>query len=757
MLISLFDFPKYTNMCTQLLLSPPWSIVLLFMFLSVDLTWAQSVELLGFSPQNTQTQLDLEQAFDKQLNAQHLDQWMKRLSARPHYIGSPYDKENVDFMAEQFRSWGFETEIETFHVLLPLPKLRKLELIAPSSYKASLIADAIEGDPSTAQGKELLPSYNCFSIDGDVTAELVFVNYGVPADYEELERQGIDVRGKIVIAKYYGSWRGIKPKVAAEKGAIGCIIYSDPKDDGYYRGDVYPKGAFKPADGVQRGSVLDMPLYPGDPLTPGYGATKDARRLDRESAPTLTKIPVLPISYEDALPLLEALEGPVAPPDWRGALPITYHIGPGPAKVHLELSFDWKLRPAYNVIAKLRGSTYPDQWVIRGNHHDAWVHGANDPISGMVAVMEEARVVAELAKSGFPPKRTMVYCAWGAEEPGLLGSTEWVEHHAEELRQKAVAYVNSDGNGRGFLSAGGSHSLEKFFDQVARSVTDPQTSVSVYDRWRARKMARGGSAPAHFEMYAVGSGSDYSPFIQHLGIASFNLGFGGENAGGEYHTIFDTYAHYKRFKDPEFEYGIALAQIAGHTSLRLANADVLPFDFTHASRTIASYAEQLMKLADQQRSKIQQENRLIMEGLYQLAADPTRTFVTPSVQAEVPFFNFAPIQNGLHHVNEAAQAYQKAYQHSSFDSQQLETLNQHLMGLERSLTRDHGLPGRSWYKHHIYAPGFYTGYGVKTLPGVREAIEQGDYQQAQEQIEILGEILQGFAKGIQQATDMLNE
>ncbi|HMB64894.1 MAG TPA: PA domain-containing protein, partial [Eudoraea sp.] len=349
--------------------------------LAVSVGTSQS--MIGFKPENALKQLQLEKAFDDKLSADNLDAWMRRMAAEPHWVGTDYGKENAEWMAREFKSWGYETKIDTYHVLFPYPKVRVLELTSPSSYRAKLTAVAVEGDAYTAQGDALLPSYNAFSTDGEVEGELVFVNYGIPADYEELEKLGIDVKGKIVIAKYYGSWRGIKPKLAAEKGAIGCIIYSDPRDDGFVRGDVYPKGAFKNKTGVQRGSVMDMPLYPGDVLTPGYGATKEAARLGRADAPTITKIPVLPISYEDAQPLLEALAGPVAPGSWRGGLPITYHIGPGPARVHLKLEFDWQLKPAYNVIAKLEGNKYPDQWVMRGNHHDAWVHGASDPVSGM--------------------------------------------------------------------------------------------------------------------------------------------------------------------------------------------------------------------------------------------------------------------------------------------------------------------------------------------------------------------------------------
>ncbi|MFK7923071.1 MAG: transferrin receptor-like dimerization domain-containing protein, partial [Bacteroidia bacterium] len=631
----------------------------------------------------------------------------------------------------------------------------KLEMIAPTRYKAKLMESEMEGDPATGQVEESLPPYNCFSIDGDVTAELVFVNYGIPADYEALERLGISVEGKIVIAKYYGSWRGIKPKLAAEKGAIGCLIYSDPADDGFARGDVYPEGAFKHQSGVQRGSVLDMPLYPGDPLTPGYGATADAERLDIKDAPTLTKIPVLPISYEDALPLLTALEGPVAPGNWRGALPITYHIGPGPAQVRLQLEFDWQLRPAHNVIAKMPGSTYPDEWVIRGNHHDAWVHGANDPISGMVTVLEEARALGELVKAGQRPKRTIVYCAWGAEEPGLLGSTEWVEHHAAELKQKAVAYINSDGNGRGFLSVGGSHSLESFFDQIPRSVDDPQKDMTIYDRWHAMQQVRGRGNPDHYKLSALGSGSDYSPFIQHLGIASLNLGFGGENSGGEYHTNFDTYPHYTRFKDPGFAYGIALTKIAGRTTLRLANADIIPLDFVEAVNTIATYQQEVIKLGDDLRQQTEEENQLITSGAYAAVADPQKLFVPRTPKEAVPYFNFAPLQNAMEAVYQAANTYAQAQNSGNPNAKQQAALNQKLIQMERALTREAGLPIRPWYRHHIYAPGFYTGYGVKTLPGVREAIEQRDWVLAQKQIEILAELLTHYAEEISAASEIL--
>jgi N-acetylated-alpha-linked acidic dipeptidase len=713
----------------------------LFLFLFFFSFLSAQNSVIGFSTDNAAEQLKLESAFEKNLNATNLDNWMQRMAAEPHWVGTKYGEDNAKWIQKQFKSWGYDAKIETYDILFPYPTERVLELLGPTPYKAKLTAVPVDGDPFTAQGDALLPSYNAFSIDGDVTAELVFVNYGIPKDYEELEKLGISVKGKIVIAKYQGSWRGIKPKLAAENGAIGCIIYSDPHDDGYGQGDVYPQGAYKNKTGVQRGSVMDMPTYPGDVLTPGYAATKDAKRLDRKDAPTITKIPVLPISYEDAQPLLAALEGPVAPTLWRGGLPITYHIGPGPAKVHLKLTFDWKLVPAHNVIATMKGTDFPDQWVMRGNHHDAWVHGANDPVSGMVALMEEARVVGELAKKGQKPKRTLVYCAWDAEEPGLIGSTEWVEDHKKELQQKVVAYINTDGNGRGFLGAGGSHSLQAMVKEVAGTVKDPQTGVSIKERKIARQMVSGGDDT--FNLYALGSGSDYTPFIQHAGIASLNLGFGGENGGGEYHTIYDTYPHYKRFKDPNFAYGVALANTAGRITLRLANADVLPFDFKEWYTTVSGYWEEIKTDADQMRKAVEKHNKLVKSNAFVLASDPQKEFNEPLAKKDIPYLNFAPVQNELASLNTTIKMLSLANGiHISKTKQ--EVLNQKLIGAERMLTAEKGLPRRPWFKHQIYAPGFYTGYGVKTLPGVREAIEQKDWKEAQEQITVLSNTLQSF-------------
>ena len=730
-----------------------FSALLIVFSMSTSILDAQDL-IMGFPEEETDAQITLEAKFDALLNADNLNSWMKYLTAQPHHVGSPYDKKVVDFVAAKFEEWGYQVRIEKFDVLFPTPKLRLVEMLAPTTYKASLIEPPVKGDPYSDQTKEALPGYNAFSVDGDVTADLVFVNYGIPEDYVELERRGISVEGKIVIAKYAGSWRGIKPKLAAEKGAIGCLIYSDPEDDGYYRGDVYPKGPFKNEYGIQRGSVMDMPMAPGDPLTPGYGATDDAVRIDIKEANTLTKIPVLPISYHDALPLLTALEGPVVPNSWKGALPITYHIGPGPAKVHLKLEFNWELKPAYDVIATMKGSTLPDEWVIRGNHHDAWVHGANDPISGLVALMEEARVVGDLVKQGHQPKRTMMYCAWGAEEQGLLGSTEWVETHAKELKEKVVAYINTDGTGAGFLNAGGSHTLEMFFDEISKSVMDPVMNVSVFERRNALEKVKNNTSWAHYKLGALGSGSDYSPFFQHLGIASFNMGFGGESSGGEYHTMYDSYQHYKRFKDPNFQYGVTLAKVAGRTSLRLANAHILPFEFTHFTSVVKKYANEVINLAGSLREDANRHNMLINNGTYALASNPKNNLKVPEKKASVPYFNFAPLDNALIILTAQSDNFTKTVNNRSLSYHSRRNLNTILRNMERALTREHGLPKRPWYKHHIYAPGFYTGYGVKTLPGVREAIEQSEFEQVQAQIDILASVINKFSTKIKEAISL---
>ncbi|MCG2459937.1 M28 family peptidase [Flavobacteriaceae bacterium F89] len=719
---------------------------------------AQDQTITGFFKENTEQQLQLEASFDKNLNVESIDKNLKLLSSKPHHLSSPGSKTNAEYILGLYKKWGWDAAIETFHVLFPTPKTRILEMTSPTSYKAILKEPELPEDPDSGQTGQL-PTYNAYSADGDVSGELIFVNYGLPDDYKELDKMGIDVKGKIVIAKYGRSWRGTKPKVAQEHGAIGCIIYSDPMDDGYFKGDVYPKGAFKNEYGVQRGSVMDMVIYPGDPLTPGIGATKDAKRYDRLNAPNLLKIPVLPISYHDATPLLKALEGPVVPNDWQGGLPFAYHVGPGKTKVHLKVEFSWDIVPCYNVIAKIKGSKFPDEWIIRGNHQDAWVNGAADPISGLSAMLEEAKSIGNLLKTGWKPDRTLVYCAWDGEEPGLIGSTEWLETHQKELQQKAVVYINSDGNSRGFLYAQGSHALEPLMDEIAKTVIDPQTKVSVFERKKARDAIMANNTEAKekdmnktsLKLGAMGSGSDYSAFIQHAGIPALNLGYGGEGNGGEYHSIYDSYHHFTTFKDPGLKYEVTLAQTAGRAVLRMANADVLPFDYTHLYTTINGYASELEKLLDDSRKSTQIENELIAANAYKVAQDPTKKLTVPATKSDVPYLDFSPIQNSLVTLKKETDSLKAAYRAKINDNKVSPNFNRSLYRAEQQLLNKDGLPRRDWYKHTIYAPGFYTGYGVKTMPGIREAIEQRNWNEAQQQIKINAEAINRLADYLETA------
>ena len=744
--------------------------LLFAIFCAVSIQSIAQTKLMGFSATNAAKQSDWEKQFDAQLNPKNLDTWMQFITSHPHHVGSPQDKANAEYMRDLYNSWGWQSAIETYQVLFPTPKLRVLELLGANPYKAKLEESTLKEDKTSGQKSEQLPSYNAYSADGDVTSEIVFVNRGTPADYEELDKMGIDVKGKIVIAKYGGSWRGIKPKVAYEHGAIGCIIYSDPADDGYGQGDVYPVGPFRPKDGVQRGSVMDMPVAPGDPLTPFVGATADAKRLDRKDAITLMKIPVLPISYEDALPLLKSLGGAVVPALWRGGLPITYHVGPSADKVHLQLAFNWDLKPVYDVISKMKGSEFPDEWIIRGNHHDGWVNGAADPVSGLVSELEEARSIGELVKKGFKPKRTLIYCAWDGEEPSLLGSTEWVEDHQVELKQKAVAYINSDGNGRGFIGAEGSHTFETFFNEVTNDVMDPQTGMSIKERRYAKtivdayekdpthKNAAALIGNKYIKLDALGAGSDYSPFNQYLGIASLDLGFGGENNGGEYHSIYDSYDLFTRFKDPGFQYGIALSKTAGRLMMRLANADVLPINFNTFSKTIDGYAAEVKTLLENTRTDTELKNKMINENLFDLAKDPKKVYKSPTAKDKVPYLNFSPLDNALVDLKSSADEFQKLYEKATqLPADKLSQLNTVLYKIERRLIYEQGLPRRLWYKHQIYAPGYYTGYGVKTLPGVREGIEERHWKEAQERIEIVSQTLQNYIAEIYKAISLAKQ
>src|SRR5437867_1039204 len=616
---------------------------------------ADEQPLFGYSAESSRIERQWEEKLRAIPSPENLRNYMQRLSAHPHHVGSPYDKENAEWIAAKFKEFGLDTHIEQFDVLFPTPKERVVELVEGGpKFVAKLQEPALTQDPTSSQQAEQLPTYNAYSIDGDVTAPLVYVNYGIPEDYEQLDRMGISVKGKIVIARYYPSWRGIKPKVAAEHGAVGCLIFSDPHEDGFVQGETFPAGAFRPPDGVQRGSVADMPFYPGDPLTPGVGATKDAKRLKVEEAPTITKIPVLPISYADAQPLLVALTGRVAPEGWRGGLGITYHVGPGVAKVHLKVKSNWDIKQLY-----------------------------------------------------------------------------------DELRAHGVAYINSDGNGRGYLRVEGSHTLEKFSNDIAHDISDPETKLSVWKRQQLREISDAKTSEQREEIRkrsdlripALGSGSDYTAFLQHDGVAALNIGFGGEDQGGIYHSIYDGFYWFTHFSDTDFVYGRALAQTGGTAIIRLADADLLPFEFGDFADTVQTYLKELKALSQKMQDDIRERNREIEEGVFKATDDPKRPLVPPAVETVPPHLNFAPMENALDALSRSAAEYRRALEHvnanggAALVSASLAEVNKMLIESERKLTNAEGLPNRPWFKHQLYAPGFYTGYGVKTVPAVREAIE----------------------------------
>ncbi len=698
----------------------------------------QETPIRGFTAAASSAERDIERKFQEVPKPENLREYMQAIAGEPHNAGSPASRKVAEYVLGKFTSWGLNAAIEESEALMPFPTERVVELVGPEQFTATMKEPAVPEDKDSSDAGQL-PTFNAYAADGDVTADLVYVNYGVPDDYEQLAKLGIDVKGRIVIARYGRSWRGIKPKVAWEHGAVGCIIYSDPRDDGFYQGDVYPAGAYRPEQGVQRGSVMDMPIHPGDPLTPGWGAEHGGRKLDRADAKTLLKIPVLPISYGDALPLLRNLKGPVAPDAWRGALPITYHVGPGPAKVHLKLAFDWQVRPLYNVIARIDGSEFPDQWIIHGNHHDAWVNGASDPTSGNVALMETARGLGELLKTGWKPRRTIVIASWDGEEWGLLGSTEWAEKHQQELAKNAVVYINSDSTGKGWLGMSGSHSLQAFINDVARDLPDPRGSGrTILEAKRAHDIEKATTdkdketlrTRGDLAIEALGSGSDYTAFLDYLTIASLNLGFEGDGGGGVYHSIYDSYYWFTHFSDGDFTHTAALSRVIGTALLRLADADVLPFEFKATAQTLRQYVDEIGQEA--------QKRKVALE--------------------------VAPLRSSLQKLSSAADAYDRAASRLvrvdpaalSSARAQLADLNRLLYSTERDFHYEAGLPRRDWFKHLAYAPGFYTGYGVKTLPGIREGLEQGQADEARRFVPIVAAAIDRLTADVTRAAGMLS-
>ena len=693
--------------------------------------------LRGFTAADSEAQRQVEEKFRAVPKPENNREYMRIISAEPHHAGSPGSRKVADYVLAQFKSWGLNASIETFEALMPYPTERLVELVAPERYVLTLKEPAVPEDPDSMDAGAL-PTFNAYSADGDVTAELVYVNFGTPEDYEQLAKLGIEVKGKIVIARYGRSWRGIKPKVAYEHGAVGCIIYSDPHEDGFFQGDVFPAGPYRPEMGAQRGSVMDMPIHPGDPLSPGTASEAGAPRLDRAAAKTILKIPVLPISYGDALPLLRNLKGPVVPETWRGSLPLTYHVGAGPAKVHLKLAFDWTTRPLYDVIVRIDGSEFPDEWIIHGNHHDAWVNGASDPTSGNVALMETARGLGELLKTGWRPKRTIILASWDGEEWGLLGSTEWVEKHAQELSPKAVAYINSDSTSKGWLDVSGSHSLQAFVNDLMRDLPDPKREKkSLYDAKvdRALSQAKTDEEKAvidrrrYIPIDALGSGSDYTAFLDHLTIASLNMGFAGEAPdSGVYHSTYDSFYWYTHFSDTDFAYGAALSRTIGTAVLRLADADILPFEFTATAATLRGYATELDKLRKEVKDAPPMEITAVLAAVERLA--------------------------------KAADSYERASAEfakkgATLDRAKQIELNRLLYTSERAFKYDAGLPKREWFKHLAYAPGFYTGYGVKTLPGIREGIEQKAWDEPKKYIPIVVAAVDKLAAQVEKAASLI--
>jgi len=723
--------------------------------------------LAGYTSDTSSGERSWEKKFQQGVVPGNIRENMRRLSARPHHVGSPYDKDNAEWILARFKEWGFEAKIESFNVLFPTPKDRVLELVEPTKFRARLQEPALAIDPTSSQAGEQLPTYNAYSVDGDVTAPLVYVNHGNREDYEQLDRLGISVKGAIVIARYGQGWRGIKPKVAAEHGAVGCIIYTDPKGSGFFEGDDYPSGGWRPRDGVQRGSVMDTD-YPGDPLTPGVGATADAKRLSIQEAKTITKIPVLPISYADALPLLSALKGPVAPEDWRGALTITYHIGPGPARVHLRVASNWDIKLIYDVIGTLRGAD-DGQWVIRGNHHDAWVNGADDPISGQAAMLEEARMLGEIHRQGWIPKRTIIYCAWDGEEPGLLGSVEWVETHLNELQKHAVAYINSDSTERGYFFPGGTQDLQSFVSGVARDIEDPETHMSVFQRSHLVSIAKAKDAEERKDLRkrndlvvsALGDGSDFTAFQDFAGIPTLSIGFGDEDDGDQYHSIYDDFYWYTHFIDTDFVYGRALAQTGGTAMMRLADADLIPYDYSPQAEAIAKYEEELEKLLKDKQDEFTERNLQLQEGVFTALADPRNPTVPPPVEAVPPYMNFAPMKNAIDLLKKSAERYSsilsdwQAKGSPAISAQDLDSINAELLKIPRLFLSEKGLPERPWFKNQIYAPGAYTGYGAKPIAAVREYMDEKKWKEADAQIPQVAEAVENVATGISKAADDL--
>lgn len=681
----------------------------------------------GFSHESSAAEERWEDSFRAVPAPKSAREHLRRLTLEPHIAGTKEDYATAIYVRDQFRSYGLNAELKEYDVWLPYPNSPSIvELITNRRQRLSVTEAAVPRDPTSSNPK-ITPLFNGYSASGDVTAPLVYANYGLPGDYEELKKVGVDVKGKIVIVRYGNSFRGVKAKVAQDQGAIGCIIYSDPADDGYMQGDVYPKGPWRPVASGQRGSVQYLFDYPGDPLTPGKPSIAGVPRIKPEEATDLTRIPVQPISYDVAKTLITPLQGPVRPKGFQGGLPLAYHVGgTQDVKVRLKTDMDYKTRKIWNVVARIDGAELKDRWVVMGNHRDAWVFGAVDPNSGTSAMLEVARGFGELLKQGWSPKRTIYLCSWDAEEYGLIGSTEWVEENATELTEKAVAYLNVDvAVSGGNFGASSVPSLWKVLRDVTRAVKDPKKGTSIYEQWqeRARESRSPDATPAReARIEALGSGSDYTPFLQHLGVPSTDMGFGGDY--GVYHSAYDSFYWMDHFGDPGFVYHVAAAQLWGTLGMRLANADTLPFDYTDYAYQIQEFFSEAMKLAKERNLDSSIDEK--------------------SMNAAIEAFSKAAVR---------AEKIRQTSASQPSGSDKLKNINDTLIAVEREFIDQRGLRGRNWYKHQIYAPGIYTGYAAQPLTDFRQALDDRNTANMKESLARIVDSINRAAEKLRQIRD----
>ncbi len=665
---------------------------------------------------------------DSKLAEQHL----QILTKVPHMAGTIEDKATADYVAQNFREAGLDTEIVEYKAWFNYPSDISVDLTAPAGVTMhGPTREHVNNDPYQDDPRVVAP-FNGMSPSGDVEADVIYVNYGTPEDFEKLDKLGISVRGKIVIVRYGQNFRGVKVFVAQEHGAAGVIIYSDPADDGWKRGDKYPDGPWRPDTGVQRGSVGFMFEFPGDPTTPGIASTEslpESKRISPQNSPQMPKIPVTPLSYHDAWPILQHLDGPESPREWQGSLPFTYHVGPGPSRVKMHLKQDYQFRTLWDVIGRVKGSELPDQWVIAGNHRDAWVYGAVDPNSGTAAMLESVHGIGELLKSGWKPKRTVVFCSWDGEEEGLMGSTEWVEQHEAELRN-SPAYFNVDVGVSGPKFGSSSvPSLKQFLRDITKVVPNP-TGGTVYEAWQKASQPETPATQSPTEAIGdskrtpaaqgktdvpvgdLGSGSDYTAFLQHAGVPSTDVSSSGPY--GVYHSVFDNLAWFKKFADPDFTYEQEIARVFGLEALRMADADVLPYDYEEYGKEVAAYLDAARKRGEDKFGK----------GV----------------------LDFEAVDTAARHFTSAGA---KILDRQKNPPRDVTRLNQALMNAERAMLVPQGLPHRPWFKHAIYAPGEYTGYAAVVIPGVNEALDKGDSERARQQLALLAAALERAAKALE--------